>query len=55
MATDQTTGHGLADEDEQLRGRLMAIEARITRVHADPSILMDGATGSIPTNGGLSS
>jgi flavin reductase (DIM6/NTAB) family NADH-FMN oxidoreductase RutF len=42
--------HGLADEDERLRGRLMAIEARITRVHAHPSILMDGKSDRIDSD-----
>jgi flavin reductase (DIM6/NTAB) family NADH-FMN oxidoreductase RutF len=39
--------HGLADEDDRLRGRLMAIEARITRVHAHRSILMEGQSDRI--------
>jgi flavin reductase (DIM6/NTAB) family NADH-FMN oxidoreductase RutF len=39
--------HGLADEDERLRGRLVAIEARITRVHAHPSILMEEKSNRI--------
>jgi flavin reductase (DIM6/NTAB) family NADH-FMN oxidoreductase RutF len=39
--------HGLADEDDRLRGRLMAIEVRVTRVHAHPSILMAGQSDRI--------
>jgi flavin reductase (DIM6/NTAB) family NADH-FMN oxidoreductase RutF len=38
---------GLAEEDDRLRGRLMAIEVRIARVHADPSILMQGHSDRI--------
>ncbi len=34
--------HGVADEDEMLRGRVLSFEARIQRVHLHPSILMEG-------------
>ena len=34
--------HELAADDEIWRGNLVAIEVRITRVHADPKIMMDG-------------
>lgn len=33
--------HELAADDEIWRGNLVAIEVRITRVHADPKIMMD--------------
>jgi flavin reductase (DIM6/NTAB) family NADH-FMN oxidoreductase RutF len=34
--------HEMAQEDETWRGNLVAIEVRITRVHAHPKIMMDG-------------
>ncbi|WP_291687463.1 flavin reductase family protein [Bradyrhizobium sp.] len=34
--------HKMAQEDEVWRGNLVAIEVKITRVHARPGILMDG-------------
>ncbi len=34
--------HGLSEDDDQMRGRLLTIELRIQRVHAEESILMDG-------------
>jgi flavin reductase (DIM6/NTAB) family NADH-FMN oxidoreductase RutF len=34
--------HGIAEEDETWRGKSFAIEVRVTRVHAHPSIMMDG-------------
>ena len=34
--------HELAADDAVWRGNLVAIEVRITRVHADPKIMMDG-------------
>jgi len=34
--------HGVATDDDVLRGNLVAIEVRITRVHADPEIMMEG-------------
>lgn len=34
--------HEMASEDDVWRGNLVAIEVRITRVHADPGIVMDG-------------
>lgn len=34
--------HGVGDDDEQLRGRILNIEVRIQRVHLHASILMDG-------------
>ncbi len=34
--------HGLADDDEAIRGRLVTIEVRIQRVHLAESILMAG-------------
>jgi flavin reductase (DIM6/NTAB) family NADH-FMN oxidoreductase RutF len=39
--------HGLAEEDDRWRGRLASIEVRITRVHADPAILVEGTTDRI--------
>jgi hypothetical protein len=33
--------HEMAQEDEVWRGNLVAIEARVTRVHAHPEIMMD--------------
>jgi flavin reductase (DIM6/NTAB) family NADH-FMN oxidoreductase RutF len=39
--------HKMAQEDELWRGNLVAIEVRVTRVHAHPSILMDGQTNRI--------
>jgi flavin reductase (DIM6/NTAB) family NADH-FMN oxidoreductase RutF len=39
--------HGLAEEDEVWRGNLVAIEVRITRVHAHPEIMMDGEPNRI--------
>jgi flavin reductase (DIM6/NTAB) family NADH-FMN oxidoreductase RutF len=35
--------HGLAQDDATWRSRLSAIEVRVTRVHAHPDIIMDGA------------
>jgi len=32
--------HGIADDDEVLRGRLFNVEVRIVRVHLDPAIVM---------------
>lgn len=34
--------HGIADDDDQLRGRLLNIEVRVVRVHLDAAIVMDG-------------
>lgn len=34
--------HGVADEDELLRGHVLSFEVRIQRVHLHPSVLMDG-------------
>jgi flavin reductase (DIM6/NTAB) family NADH-FMN oxidoreductase RutF len=34
--------HEMAQEDEVWRGHLVAIEVRVTRVHAHPEIMMDG-------------
>ena len=34
--------HGIADDDESLRGRLLGFEVRIVRVHLATDILMDG-------------
>jgi flavin reductase (DIM6/NTAB) family NADH-FMN oxidoreductase RutF len=39
--------HGLAENDPVLRDRTKVIEVRITRVHADRSILMDGEQNRI--------
>ena len=35
-------GHGIADDDPAVRGRLLNIELRILRVHLAPSIVMAG-------------
>lgn len=35
-------GHPLADSDPELRGKLIAIEVRILRVHIDPALRMAG-------------
>jgi len=34
--------HGVGDDDELLRGRILNIEVRVQRVHLHPSIVMDG-------------
>ena len=34
--------HGIADDDDAQRGRLLNIEVRIVRVHLDPTIIMSG-------------
>jgi flavin reductase (DIM6/NTAB) family NADH-FMN oxidoreductase RutF len=34
--------HGIADDDEGLRGALTAFEVRVQRVHAHPAVLLDG-------------
>src|SRR5262249_5162044 len=34
--------HGMAQEDAVWRGNVMAIEVRVTRVHAHPQVMMDG-------------
>jgi flavin reductase (DIM6/NTAB) family NADH-FMN oxidoreductase RutF len=34
--------HGLAENDPAMRGAINVIEVRVQRVHADPSIVMDG-------------
>jgi len=39
--------HGLAQDDATWRSRLSAIEVRVTRVHAHPDIIMDGAPDRI--------
>jgi flavin reductase (DIM6/NTAB) family NADH-FMN oxidoreductase RutF len=39
--------HAMAQEDEVWRGHLVAIEVRVTRVHAHPAILMDGEPNRI--------
>jgi flavin reductase (DIM6/NTAB) family NADH-FMN oxidoreductase RutF len=39
--------HELAQEDAIWRGNLAAIEVRVTRVHAHPSIMMDGEPSRI--------
>lgn len=39
--------HDMAQEDDVWRGNLVAIEVRITRVHAHPGILMDGQSNRI--------
>jgi len=37
----------VADEDDKLRGRILCIEVRIVRVHAHPSVLMEGVPDRI--------
>jgi len=45
--------HKMAEEDDVWRGNLVAIEVRVTRVHAHPGIMMDGQPNRIdPDNGG---
>ena len=39
--------HELAADDKIWRGNLVAIEVRITRVHADPKITMDGHSNRV--------
>jgi flavin reductase (DIM6/NTAB) family NADH-FMN oxidoreductase RutF len=39
--------HEMAQEDATWRGNLVAIEVRVTRVHAHPSIMMDGEPSRI--------
>lgn len=39
--------HEMAQDDPVFRSHLTAIEVRITRVHAHPGIMMDGATNRI--------
>jgi flavin reductase (DIM6/NTAB) family NADH-FMN oxidoreductase RutF len=39
--------HAMAQEDDVWRGNLVAIEVRISRVHAHPSILMEGEPNRI--------
>ncbi len=39
--------HQMAQEDEIWRGNLVAIEVRVTRVHAHPGIMMDGQSNRI--------
>ncbi|MFB6414438.1 MULTISPECIES: flavin reductase family protein [Bradyrhizobium] len=39
--------HEMAHDDDSFRGHLAAIEVRITRVHAHPGIMMDGAKNRI--------
>ena len=39
--------HGLADDDEGLRGALTAFEVRVQRVHAHPAVLAEGNTDRI--------
>jgi hypothetical protein len=39
--------HEMAQNDAVWRGRLAAIEVRITRVHANPDIMMRGASNRI--------
>ena len=39
--------HEMAQEDDIWRGRLVAIEVRVTRVHAHPAIMMDGEPNRI--------
>ena len=34
--------HGMAEEDNVLRGKTLTFEVRIQRVHLDKTILMDG-------------
>jgi len=37
----------LAQDDEAWRGKSFAVEVRVTRVHAHPDIMMDGAPNRI--------
>jgi flavin reductase (DIM6/NTAB) family NADH-FMN oxidoreductase RutF len=39
--------HALAQDDPTWRGHLTAIEVRITRIHAQPEIMMDGESSRI--------
>jgi flavin reductase (DIM6/NTAB) family NADH-FMN oxidoreductase RutF len=39
--------HQMAQEDDVWRGNLVAIELRVTRVHAHPQIMMDGEPNRI--------
>jgi hypothetical protein len=39
--------HKMAEEDDVWRGNLVAIEVRVTRVHAHPGIMMDGQPNRI--------
>lgn len=42
--------HPLADDDPQQRGRIFTIELRIKKVHAAPTILMEGYANRIDPN-----
>ncbi|RFB78520.1 flavin reductase family protein [Methylovirgula sp. 4M-Z18] len=42
--------HGIGDEDEALRGRIVTIETRIQRVHVVEEILMTGVENRIDPN-----
>lgn len=42
--------HGIAEDDEQQRGRLVTIELRIQRVYLDKLILMDGNPNRVDPN-----
>jgi flavin reductase (DIM6/NTAB) family NADH-FMN oxidoreductase RutF len=39
--------HGIAAEDEVWRGKLAAVEVRVTRIHAHPGIMMEGEANRI--------
>jgi flavin reductase (DIM6/NTAB) family NADH-FMN oxidoreductase RutF len=42
--------HGVADDDQKLRGRVVTFEVRVQRVHADESILMRNKPDHIDPN-----
>jgi flavin reductase (DIM6/NTAB) family NADH-FMN oxidoreductase RutF len=42
--------HGIAEENEAIRGRLMNIEVRIQRVHIEESIMLDGHPNRVDPN-----
>lgn len=42
--------HGLLEDDDNTRGRIVSFEVRVTRVHIHPAILMDGVENRVDPN-----
>lgn len=42
MEAEFAANHPVANEDEQLRGKILSIELKIVKVHLEDSVLMEG-------------
>lgn len=47
METSLTAIHPIAEDNEQMRGKLLSLELKVLRVHLDTAIMMDGYTNRV--------